>query len=248
MRVTGLLLGAIVLVAACSSSSTPTPDDAGESTTTADPSPEPDVATAGDGPDLILHNGNVVTVDTNFSIVTALAVDDGVIVAIGDDHSVLALAGSATSLVDLGGRSVLPGFVDPHIHSVQNQTPDLAGMADEQRILLEYGTTTIGTPAIIPFNMDAYSAMLDADFLLQRTHLYLQYNSSCDDRDPADYWSSLPFDRSVDQTLAVAGVKVFADGGACRAPAVGFDYLATVPQGLRDAGWVGDGDLYMEAE
>ena len=48
----------------------------------------------------------------------ALAVKDGRIVAVGSDEAVDVLIGGETTVVDLGGRSLLPGFVDAHTHFI----------------------------------------------------------------------------------------------------------------------------------
>lgn len=61
--------------------------------------------------DLVLFNGQILTVDQGFSVVEALAVRDGKVLAIGDDEEVLALAGPQTQRLDLDGRSVTPGYV-----------------------------------------------------------------------------------------------------------------------------------------
>lgn len=69
-------------------------------------------------PDLVLTNGQVVTVDGAFSVAEAIAVYDGKIVAVGDSAEVSALAGSRTKTVDLQGRCVVPGQMDNHVHFV----------------------------------------------------------------------------------------------------------------------------------
>ena len=66
--------------------------------------------------DLILHHGKVVTVDRKFSIAQAVAIRDGRIVRVGDNDSVLKLKDALTKLVDLAGRTVLPGLIDSHTH------------------------------------------------------------------------------------------------------------------------------------
>lgn len=66
--------------------------------------------------DTVLYNGHVLTVDPSFSVAQALAVKDGRLVAVGLDDDVLAAAGSRTRRIDLGGRTVVPGFVDAHAH------------------------------------------------------------------------------------------------------------------------------------
>lgn len=69
-------------------------------------------------PDLVLYNGQIVTVNSKFSVAEAIAVFDGKIVAIGGSSEVKALAGRATRQVDLRGRCVVPGQMDSHVHFV----------------------------------------------------------------------------------------------------------------------------------
>jgi predicted amidohydrolase YtcJ len=67
-------------------------------------------------PDLVLYNGNVVTVDDGRPLVRAVAIAGDRVLDVGDDAAMRALAGRGTRLVDLGGRTVLPGFIDAHNH------------------------------------------------------------------------------------------------------------------------------------
>jgi predicted amidohydrolase YtcJ len=67
--------------------------------------------------DLVLHNGKVVTVDREFSVKEALAVKDGRILALGNNDDVLKTKGPQTEVIDLGGRMVLPGLMDSHVHA-----------------------------------------------------------------------------------------------------------------------------------
>jgi predicted amidohydrolase YtcJ len=69
--------------------------------------------------DLILHNGKIVTVDQRFSIAEAVAIRDGRIVAVGKNADLLKTErGPNTRLMDLHGRTVLPGLVDAHVHAL----------------------------------------------------------------------------------------------------------------------------------
>jgi len=68
--------------------------------------------------DLVLHGGRVHTVDDDRPTAQAVAVRAGHIVAVGDDADVLGLAGPRTRRVSLGGRTLLPGFQDAHVHPV----------------------------------------------------------------------------------------------------------------------------------
>jgi predicted amidohydrolase YtcJ len=67
-------------------------------------------------PTLILHNGRVLTVDADFSVVQAVAVAGQDIASLGSDRDILALAGPQTQIVDLQGKTVIPGLIDSHLH------------------------------------------------------------------------------------------------------------------------------------
>lgn len=67
-------------------------------------------------PDLIIYNGRITTVDDRRPEVEAVAALDGMIVAVGGSDEIRALAGDKTRLIDLGGRRVVPGFNDAHVH------------------------------------------------------------------------------------------------------------------------------------
>jgi predicted amidohydrolase YtcJ len=65
---------------------------------------------------LVLVNGHVVTMDAGQPRATAVAIADGRFLAVGSDADVRNLATAATRVVDLGGKTVLPGFIDAHSH------------------------------------------------------------------------------------------------------------------------------------
>ncbi|MCC6362734.1 MAG: amidohydrolase [Bryobacterales bacterium] len=70
------------------------------------------------GVDLILHNGRVLTVDERFRVAEAVAVTGKRITAVGSNAEVLKLRGASTRVVDLRGRTVLPGLIDSHVHAL----------------------------------------------------------------------------------------------------------------------------------
>ena len=67
-------------------------------------------------PDLILHNAKIITVDQQFRIVQALAITGDRITATGTNASILKLKGKSTEVVDLKGKTVIPGLIDNHAH------------------------------------------------------------------------------------------------------------------------------------
>src|SRR6202021_3250429 len=68
--------------------------------------------------DLVVQGGRVHTLDEASTTVEALAVADGRIVAVGSSHQLSGLIGSRTTVVDLHGRSVIPGLIDNHTHQL----------------------------------------------------------------------------------------------------------------------------------
>ena len=67
-------------------------------------------------PDLVLHNGAILTMSMREPEVQALAVSGARVLAMGTSAQMLALAGPGTRRVDLGGKRVTPGFNDAHSH------------------------------------------------------------------------------------------------------------------------------------
>jgi predicted amidohydrolase YtcJ len=68
-------------------------------------------------PSHIFHNGRIVTVDSQFRIAEAMAIRDGRIVSVGTNAEIGRLARAETERVDLGGKTVLPGLIDSHVHA-----------------------------------------------------------------------------------------------------------------------------------
>lgn len=66
--------------------------------------------------ELVLWNGNIVTVDDAQPRARAVAIAGGRFLAVGSDADVLNLASARTKKIDLGGRTVVPGFIDGHAH------------------------------------------------------------------------------------------------------------------------------------
>ncbi|WP_447919739.1 amidohydrolase [Achromobacter aegrifaciens] len=69
--------------------------------------------------DLVLRNGQIITMDATAPRATALAIRGERIVAVGGDGDVEAHIGPATRQLDLQGRTVIPGLIDTHIHAIR---------------------------------------------------------------------------------------------------------------------------------
>src|SRR5437763_3468046 len=74
---------------------------------------------AGPPADLILHNGRIATQDERRSFAQAAAVRDGKFAAVGNDEDVFTLRGDRTQVIDVRGRTVIPGLNDSHLHVIR---------------------------------------------------------------------------------------------------------------------------------
>lgn len=70
-----------------------------------------------DTADYVFRSGKIVTVDADFRIRQALAVKGDHIVAVGTDEEIDGLIGRHTKIIDLAGRTVIPGLIDSHLHA-----------------------------------------------------------------------------------------------------------------------------------
>src|SRR5439155_6763235 len=62
--------------------------------------------------DVIYHHAKILTMDEKFTIAAAIAVKGDKILAVGDDDEILKLKGAATKVVDMNGKTMLPGLYD----------------------------------------------------------------------------------------------------------------------------------------
>jgi predicted amidohydrolase YtcJ len=116
-------------------------------------------AQTSEGADLVLHSGKIVTVDNAFSVAEAVAIKGGRVIAVGRNQDIVPLRGPATRAIDLQGRTVLPGFIDTHVHLMdyalyhsalevapEIATPHVVEAANVNEILAVMGKRIQGDP------------------------------------------------------------------------------------------------------
>lgn len=199
----------------------------------------PDTGVVGGQPSLVFVNGRVITMNPVTRVDEAIAIRGPRIVRTGTTEALLRFAGPKSTVVDLEGRTVMPGFVDAHSHyfqsSWQYQGRDFDGVQD---LMLLWGTTTVGEPSVSEGYLPTFLDWVAEGRLKVRTNLYLNAGTDVCGNPVSDWWKSVPPSRTRGDRLWIAGVKMFGDGGACNLPAVTVEFE---PGG-------GYGDLYLSAE
>jgi predicted amidohydrolase YtcJ len=173
--------------------------------------------------DLIFHNGQILTMEGADWSAQAIAIRDQRILAVGSDAEISALQGPGTQVIDLDGRALLPGFVDAHSH-LFNETGCMGlGLAGAQQVALENGITTLGILYTSPEFLSEMQVFAAEGGLEVRTSLYLSFDTACGEL-LGDWYLAHPPKQEFGEMLRIGGVKVFADGGSCGAPAFSYDH------------------------
>ena len=102
------------------------------------------------GADLIVFNGRIATQDERRSFASAVAIRAGRFVAVGTDADIMAYRGAQTQVIDVGGRTVIPGLNDSHMHPIRGglnynlelRWDGVLSLADALRMLREQAQRT----------------------------------------------------------------------------------------------------------
>ena len=202
------------LLAACGR--TPTP-----------PAPRPPA------PPIIFHNGIILTMEKDMPLAQAIAIQDEKIVAVGDNAFILALQTLETQVIDLNGRTLMPGFVDAHTHVLNDARSQDKSLDQAQMLALQNGITTLGDLYVDQSFLRDIQRFNAAGQLRVRTSLYLVYNGPCGQQ-IGTWYKNYPPTRAPGEMLRIGGVKIFTDGGSCGQVALSFEHADQ-----------GQGDLWM---
>ncbi|MHA2428316.1 MAG: amidohydrolase [Candidatus Hermodarchaeia archaeon] len=162
-------------------------------------------------PDMIIHNGTILTMEQSPAQVEAVAIQGEYILAVGDETDILAMAGSNTRIIDLGGRTLLPGFIDSHSHwigdlnLVNQSTPEEA-----IETVLSSGWTSISELFVNQERLDELIALDQLDNLHVRVNAYLPLNYQFDRF--GNWYQSYQPRQEFSSKLRIGGVKIFMDG------------------------------------
>ncbi|MGB2965124.1 MAG: amidohydrolase family protein [Anaerolineales bacterium] len=214
-----LVILLLILLAACGSkgsSSSPTsenqtgqPDEALSSSS--DPTPNVIVEFENNIPDIIFHNGIILTMEPSQPRVEAIAIQGERILALGSNEEILELRVPETNVINLLGLTLTPGFIDSHSHRLQQRYKwGFSTLKEAVQEALSQGWTSVDELYIDQANLDE---MLAAD---QRGELPLRVNAYLLTNDfggasLGDWYENYQPGQQLSPHLRVAGLKVFID-------------------------------------
>jgi predicted amidohydrolase YtcJ len=191
-------------------------------------------------PSLIFYGGTVIPMTDEHVSHEAVAIAANSILALGSDDDILAMADAATQLVNLGGRVVLPGFIDPHTHLFDHAHFEGMTFDEVQQMAIENGITTAANMHSAPsegqsWEVDDFIAYASTGAMRIRLHLYMIHTNSCGG-DVGFWYEQYAPDEEIAPRLHMGGVKLFAERSSCGNQAIIFNFSAAIRENLTEKG------------
>jgi predicted amidohydrolase YtcJ len=208
-RLTSAVVAAALIVTACGSQNTPSPVTTTAASSTAGVSASP----AGESADVIFTDANVMTMDDAHPRAQAVAVKGDTIMAVGTNEEIAKLQGPGTGAVSLGGKTLVPGFIDTHQHRI-GDGPSALGLEPKALIdaAIDEGYTTIDELYVDQGRLEQLRDLDGSGALRLRVNAYLPVQeNSPEGKLLGDYFDAYQQGQQVSPHVRVAGLKVFTD-------------------------------------
>ena len=177
----------------------------GSTTPSAEPTPT-------DALDVVFRGGTILTMDPEQPDAAAVAVRGDSIVAVGSEAEVVAATSLGATVVDLGGRVLLPGFNDAHCHRIGLRGEGTAAEVAIQDALAG-GWTSISEMLVTAESLDELRSLDDVDELRLRVNAYLApfLPANADEQEFASWFGDYEPGQTFSPRVRIGGVKLFAD-------------------------------------
>ncbi|MFW9929427.1 MAG: amidohydrolase [Candidatus Thorarchaeota archaeon] len=161
-------------------------------------------------PDLIVFNGTIITMENSQPEVEAVAISGDKFTEIGNKTNILALAGSKTVLLDLKGRTLLPGFIDAHSHWIGDRNLVEQGSPNEAiKSAISNGWTSISELFVNEERLNELRSLDQENNIRIRVNAYLPLSWQFERF--GDWYKSYQPRYEYSSLLRIAGVKLFMD-------------------------------------
>ena len=167
--------------------------------------------------DIIFYNGRLITMEEDQPTAEGIAIRNGLILAVGSYKEVLSFQGEKTKLINLKGRTLMPGFIDGHTHLLTFYGRQDKTFEEAQEIALAHGFTTVSE---MWANEDVVNSFFEAEksgILQMRVNIFPSYNDGILDGNRRNillktwYPANEPI-LDPDKLVRIPGIKIFIDG------------------------------------
>ena len=188
-------------------------------------------------PDAIFYNGIILSIDDNRPQAQAIAIDGERILAVGTNNEILTLKGSSTQVIDLRGKTVMPGFIDSHSHRLtQRNRWGFSTLQEAVTEALSQGWTGMDELAIDQSQLQELIALDAQGGLLSRVNVYLMVNTF-EGNSLGDWFRAYQPGQQISPFLRIAGLKIFIDYDSGRKLLFQQDELNELIRQLQSEGW-----------
>jgi hypothetical protein len=163
--------------------------------------------------EVIFTNANIITMDDASPSAQALAVREDTILAVGGNAEVAQYRGVDTVLVDLGGLTIVPGFIDAHQHRIGDRWRlDIDNPEDVIQPAIEQGWTALGELYVDQGRLNELIDLDRAGVLRLRVNAYLPVMANSPEGIMFDdYYTTYAPGEMVSPNVRIAGLKIFTD-------------------------------------
>lgn len=205
-----------------------------------------------DEADIIYYDGDVITLEHE-GVVQAIAIRGDTILAVGSNDEVLNLQGSATAVIDLQGRTLMPGFVEGHSHILDAALKNGLTLDEAQQVALGFGWTTLSELGLS--SNEGFGEIMQgqqSDELRIRVNGFYKYNRSRVDDDGNNeviesFWLDQAPLLANDRLFRIVGIKIYVDGSLVLQPGRGCYAVAEpYPEAFQQSDYFRDVCLGLE--
>ena len=161
---------------------------------------------------IVFYNGQIITMEDAQPQAEAVLIDGDAILAVGSEADVLAQAGTQTTMIDLGGKVLVPGFIDSHVHRIGDRGFGGIDTAEASiQLAIEQGYTSMNEMFVNQERLDELRSLDEAGSLRLRVNAYLPLNY--DEPKFGPWYQAYQPGFEYSPYLRIAGLKIFMDHG-----------------------------------
>jgi len=158
--------------------------------------------------DIIFSNGVIITMDDANPSAQAIAIQGNKILAVGTNEDVLKHRGQNTIVVNLEGKTLVPGFTDSHSHRIMRGVDGLYNLESVLDASIAQGWTSLSEAYVPPDKMPKYLELAEQDKLRLRVNMYVALTGALGEP-LGDWYKAYQQDQIFSPRLRVNGMKIF---------------------------------------